>query len=131
MSTSLSFVPIILSRFPLPEKMVLAENNSAVISAACHSIRTNSTGMKMPDSDLSKQKLLADHLSSPDEGALMSAQDARVHMLAEMSRQELKWGVVFKGQGMEARPGHLAFGTLDQNVEVPIEGMYCSGKKEI
>jgi hypothetical protein len=131
-SLCLSIVPLILSRSPLPGHSVLAANNSAVISAACHSTPAESSSLaaEMSESDTSKQVLLLQH--SPYDaggGPPLSATGTGEHMLAGMATQEVKWGVVFKGRGTVEDPGHLAFGSMDHSVEAPVQGMYYAGRQ--
>jgi hypothetical protein len=130
-SLCLSMVPLVLSRFSLPGHSVLATNNSAVISAACHSTPAESSSLtvEMSESDMSKQNLLPQQSPYDMEGdQLFEVIDRAEHLLTKMATQEVKWGVVFTGSGTVEDPGHLSFGSMDHNVKPPVEGMYYAGE---
>jgi hypothetical protein len=120
LSFCLSLVPIVLAVFKLPGNMVLAANNSAVISAACHAVPTETAidDMLGAESRYSNPRPLA------------SANVSSEYVLREMSRRELGWGVVSTGRGTAAEPGHLAFGTPKQIVDVAVVGEYYAGASE-
>jgi hypothetical protein len=130
LSLCLSLVPIILGRLYLPGNMVLARNNSAVISAACHAIPTEAsdmTGIKAL-----RQRLLyaGEESRQPAAAAPVLSPEIRAERrLWQISTQSVKWGVVSKGLGTEESPGHLAFGAEDQDIEPPFQGCYYAGHK--
>jgi hypothetical protein len=104
---------------------VLAANNSAVISAACHSIPAESAAAaEMSENEMSKQVLLQSRDGEVD------TRRGKGHLLVEMARREVKWGVVFTGGGTKEEPGHLAFGSMDQSVNAPVEGIYYAGETD-
>ena len=102
--------------------MVVAANNSAVISAACHSIPAESR--EMTDIISSREQLL-----EPAEiGDTADADGARAtQILYNMSVHDLKWGMVSRPSGRADGPGHLAFGTMDQEVRPPVDGDWYAG----
>ena len=105
--------------------MVLAANNSAVISAACHSFPAET-------SEISDGESSEDLLRGADRHSGGSSESPRVksteqHLLYRMSTQKVKWGAVAGGHGTRDDPGHLAFGTEDQEVTPPTYGNYYAG----
>lgn len=108
--------------FEIPGNMVVAASSSAVMSAACHCIPTES--VELADIDPSSSERLLESEPRDDSDA---EEDRRTRMLYNMSIQELKWGIVSPGNGTAEYPGHLAFGTMDQEIQPPIIGRWYAG----
>jgi hypothetical protein len=141
-SSALALIPIILALTKLPgDGMVLAANDSAVISAACHCIPVE-TAVELTEveSMASRRRLLGDDQSRREaarsSGSSMAEEvegeqgkDRNRRLLAQMTIQKLKWGVVARGQTpcTKEHPGHLAIGTMDQDVEPPVVGHFYAG----
>ena len=115
-----AFMPLLVARRTLPGNMVIAGGNSAVISAACHSVSARA--------DPSSMSLTAAQKSST---GVMEPSD---HHLRAMATGLLKWGDVSTGppdggRGPSGDPevGHLGFGSANEDVGEPIEGRWYSG----
>ncbi|KAB5540581.1 hypothetical protein GE09DRAFT_260589 [Coniochaeta sp. 2T2.1] len=120
-SLSVAAAPIALAMFRLPGRMVLAKNSSATISAACHCIPAASSDDTSYKHDV---PLL------PVKAGMQTTVSDEAELLREMATGKLIWGVVssnalerseYSGEG---NPGHLAFGTPEQQVTEPVEGNY-------
>jgi hypothetical protein len=128
---SLACIPVILAWKRLPADIVLAANNSAVISAACHSVPTETTELvgiessrehllvhdRNADNDLDQ---IEDDIGRPSESS---------QILYKMSIHALKWGVVSKSGNSPDQPGHLAFGNIYQDICPPKEGDWYANSK--
>lgn len=118
----LAFIPLALAAFKIPSNTVIGANNSAVISAACHSIPAES--VEMTDAISSRERLL----ELAETGETTDADAARtMQILYSISTQELKWGMISRTSGRADDSGHLAFGTMDQEVRPPVDGDWHAG----
>jgi hypothetical protein len=95
--------------------MVLAANNSAVISAACHSVPSKEPEQEPDNSQSSLLRDFSDNYASlsPEERGLL-----------KMSTQRLGWGCINAQDrdGTVDNPGHLAFAPVHQTPTRPIDG---------
>lgn len=126
-------IPIGLALVKLPGNMVAVANNSAVISAACHSRPMHVHGQKPPTpskeavNDKVENQPLDSHVPN-DSSALLEASQSETDMPAEsktlyqMSIGKLKWGVVSPTKGTFEAPGRLAFGTEHHVTGLPVDG---------
>lgn len=112
-----ALAPLVLAAVRVPGNMVLAANNSAVMSAACHSIPTES----MEDMDIasSSREGLVVNSMQPEENTNERTSHRILH---NMSSQKLKWGVVSRSGSTAHEVGHMAFGTMDQEISSPAKG---------
>jgi hypothetical protein len=141
--------PIGLAFFKLPGRMILAQNSSAVISAACHCIPVASN-------DVSHEYDIP--LLGMTKSRMQSSLGSEEEMLQNMAVGRLRWGVVsrhqkslpenprtfseypgsqteYAGGGRleyfgEGNPGHLAFRSLEQEVTDVVEGSLYAGLKK-
>jgi hypothetical protein len=104
-------VPLLLARRLLPGNMVIAGGNSAVISAACHAVSSRADPLI---SSTAAQRLSTGVIEPGD------------YDLRAMVTGPLKWGDIFSGPS-DGEPGHLGFGSADQDVSEPIEGRWYRG----
>ena len=112
--------------FKIPGNMVVAANNSAVISAACYCIPVENTEWRA-DGVESQERLL----ELAETGDTKDSDQARQYRaLYKMSTRKLKWGCVSSTSCTEDDPGHLAFGSEDQEIRPPVRGAWYSGSKD-
>jgi hypothetical protein len=57
----------------------------------------------------------------------VAGESGRSRVLNKMSTRKLKWGVVSRAANTPDSPGHLSFGTEDQDVVPPVDGNWYAG----
>jgi hypothetical protein len=90
---------------------VITGGNSAVISAACHAVSSRADSLM----SLTAARRLSTVVTDPSD-----------YDLRAMVTGPLKWGDLFSGPS-DGEPGHLGFGSADQDVSEPIEGRWYGG----
>ncbi|KAK0649217.1 hypothetical protein B0T16DRAFT_127146 [Cercophora newfieldiana] len=128
-SLAVALAPLILGYVKLPGNMPMAQNSSAVISAACHCVPTRSSHGTSTET-LDKPLLQARSPRSLTESITeYKSKSSNKDALWDLATGKLKWGVVSPGR--EGEPGHLAFGGPNQEISEPVEECLYAGKKDI
>ncbi|KAK0611889.1 hypothetical protein B0T14DRAFT_531224 [Immersiella caudata] len=131
-SISVAIAPLILGSVKIPGNMPMARNSSAVISAACHAVPIPpSHGASFDALDKPLLQARSPVASDTEYKGASGEQDG----LWEMATGLLRWGVVSPGWPgrvySDGEPGHLAFGSPQQDVQDPVYGSFYAGKKDI
>jgi hypothetical protein len=126
LATVVALAPIVLALFKLPGKIVIAANNSAVLAAACHCIPVTTSGKSQRPTSYTP---MLEHNFQYDSHEMTENILNGTESLKEMAKAELKWGVVVKPAVVDAEivPGHLAFGSLDQEIGEVVRGEQYEG----
>jgi hypothetical protein len=124
--------PLLLGIVKLPGHMPLAQNSSAVMSAACHCIpKRTSYGTSLEILGKPSMEGRSPGIVVTEYESLTSGED----VLSDLATGKLKWGVVTAGSPerprTESEPGHLAFGSQGQEVSEPVDGSSYAGGKGV
>jgi len=146
LSLAVASAPLIIGFFAkLPGTMIISQNNSAIISAACHCVvDTNKKSASLSYSsehEVGESMKKALSVSSAIPLVTINGTDteyepenrSREEKLWDLALGRLKWGVVSPGASPgrvypESEPGHLAFGGAGQDVCAVTDGGFYAGK---